>query len=135
MEKDKVETKEVAMPKKRNDRLKKSLAILGCVALVSMSFPGVTHAATRPSSKEFLNPEKLFSLISPFLCLVGPDFSLGLYDSATAYCLSDKDKNPPPPTTEEKGTTEEKAKQKQKSKGSYDKNGNSTSKRKANGKD
>ena len=116
------------MPKKRKDCLKKSLAILACAALVSMSFPGVTHAATRSSSKEFRNPEKLFSLISPFLCLVGQDFSLGLYDSATAYCLSDKDKNPPP-------TTEEKDKQKQKSKGSYDKNGNSTSKRKANGKD
>jgi hypothetical protein len=128
MEKDEVKTKEVRMPKKRKDRLKKSLAILACAALVSMSFPGVTHAATRSSSKEFRNPEKLFSLISPFLCLVGQDFSLGLYDSATAYCLSDKDKNPPP-------TTEEKGKQKQKSKGSYDKNGNSTSKRKANGKD
>ena len=93
-----------------------------------MSFPGVTQAATKSSSKEFLNPEKLFSLISPFLCLVGHDFSLGLYDSATAYCLSDKDKTPPP-------TTEEKGKQKQKSKGSYDKNGNSTSRRKANGND
>ncbi len=134
MEKDEVKTKEVRMPKKRKDRLKKSLAILACAALVSMSFPGVTHAATRSSSKEFRNPEKLFSLISPFLCLVGHDFSLGLYDSATAYCISDKDKKPPP-TTEEEGTTEEESKQKQKSKGSYDKNGNSTSKRKANGKD
>lgn len=84
------------MPKKRKDRLKKSLAILGCVALVSMSFPGVTHAATKHSSKEFLNPEELFALISPILSLVNNNFSLGLYDSATAYCLSDKDKNPPP---------------------------------------
>ena len=127
MERDGVETKEVAMPNKREDCLKKRLAILGCATLISMSFPGVTHAATKSSSKEFLNPEKLFPLISPFLSLVSHDFSLSLYDSGTAYCLSDKDKKPP--------KAEENGKQKQKSKGSYDKNGNSTSKRKANGRD
>ena len=117
------------MPKKRKDRLKKSLAVLGCVTLVSMSFPGVTHAATKPSSKEFLNPEELFSLISPILSLVNHNFSLGLYDSATAYCLLDKDKKPP--AEEEK----EKQKEKEKSEDPYKDHGNSTSKKKANGKD
>jgi hypothetical protein len=127
--------KEVTMLKERKDFLKKSLAILGCAAFISMSFSGVAQAATKSSSKEFRNPEKLFSLISPFLCLVGHDFSLGLYDSATAYCLLDKDKNPPP-KTEEKGTTEETGKQKQENKDSYyDKSGNSTSKKKPRGKD
>ena len=115
------------MPNKRKDRFKRSLAILGCVTLISMLFPGFTHAATKSSTKEFLNPEKFFSLISPFLSLVSPDFSLGLYDSATAYCLSDKDKKPP--------ADEQNGKQKKEKKDSYDKNGNSTSKRKANGND
>ena len=110
-----------------NNSFKKKIAILACVAFISLSFPGAAHTATKSSSKEFLNPEKLFSLISPFLTLVGHDFSLGLYDSAAAYCLSNKDKKPP--------AEEQNGKQKQKSKGSYDKNDNSTSKKKANGKD
>jgi hypothetical protein len=128
MERDEVETKEAAMPKKRKDRLKKSLAVLGCVAFVSMSFPRFTHAATRPSSDEFLNPDKLFSLISPILSLVNHNFSVGVYDFGAAFCLSGKDKKPP-------AKKEEEDKQKQKSESSYDKNGNSTSKKKPNGKD
>jgi hypothetical protein len=128
MERDEVERKEVAMLNKRKDRLKKSLAILACATLISMSFPGVTQAATKPSSKEFLNPEKLFSLISPILSLVNPNFSVGVYESGAAFYLFSEDKKPP-------AKEEEKDKQKQKSKSSYDKNGNSTSKRKANGKD
>lgn len=117
------------MPEKSKGSLKKGLAILICVAFVSMLFPGVSHAVTKPSSEEFLIPENLFSLISPFLSLVSHNFSAGIYDFAAAYCLSDKDKKPPTPTTEENG------KKKQKSKGSYNDHGNSISKRKANGND
>ena len=110
-----------------NNSFKKKIAILACAAFISLSFPGAAHTATKSSSKEFLNPEKLFSLIPPLLSLVSHDFSLGLYDSAAAYCLSEKDKKPP--------AEEKKDKPKQKSKDSYDKNDNSTSKKKANGKD
>lgn len=117
------------MPEKRKGSLKKGLAILSCAAFLSILFPGVSHAVTKSSSEEFLIPENLFSLISPFLSLVSHNFSAGIYDFAAAYCLSDKDKKPPTQTTEENG------KKKQKSKSSYDDNGNSTSKKGANGRD
>jgi len=127
VERDGGETKEDSMPRNRKNFLKKSLAILGCVALISLSFPGVNQAASKPSSFEFLNPEQLFSLISPLLSLVNHDFSSGVYDSAAMYYLSSNDKKPK--------TTEETGKQKQKSKGAYDDSGNSTSRKKANGRD
>ncbi|UCC41629.1 MAG: hypothetical protein JSV96_09530 [Candidatus Aminicenantes bacterium] len=115
------------MPRRKKDFLKKSLAILGCAALISLSFPGVNQAASKPSSFDSLNPERLFSLISPLLSLVGHDFSSGVYDSAAMYCLSSNDKDPK--------TTEETGKQKQKGKGAYDDSGNLTSRKKANGRD
>ena len=84
------------MFEKRMNSFKKNMAILVCVAFISVVIPEVTHAATQPSSTEFPFSKKFFSLFSPVFSLSGLNFPLGVYDLATLYILSSNHGKPPP---------------------------------------
>ena len=93
------------MLKTKKKSLKKNIAILACAVFISASFLGVTHAATRHSSKEFFPPYKSFSLYSPAFSLINFNSPIVVIDPAMLYSLSGKDKKPPkiiekPPKTD-----------------------------------
>lgn len=125
------EGEEVPMFKTRKNSFKKNMAILACVAFVFASLPAATQAASRHRSPELPFPKESFSLFSPVFSLISLNSPLVAYDLAAVYNLLGKDKKPtpPPPTTDDKNEKDKKKKD------PYDDSGNSTSKRRPNGKD
>ncbi len=83
------------MLKTKKRSLKKNIAILACAVFISASFLGVTHAATRRSSKELFSPNKSFSLYNPAFSLINFNSPIVVIDPAVVYSLSGKDKKPP----------------------------------------
>ncbi len=126
--------------KKRS--LKKNVAILACVAFISASFLGVTHAATRHPSKELFSPYKSFSLYSSAFSFINFNSPLVVIDPAMVYSLSGKDKKPPkiikkpdpteqPDPTENPDPTDQTTQDNKDTDSSYGDHGNRTSKKKA----
>ncbi len=75
--------------------LKKNVAILACAVFIFASFLGVTHAATRNSSRELFSPHKSFSSYSLAFSFINFNSPLVVIDPAMVYSLSGKDKKPP----------------------------------------
>lgn len=99
------------MLNKRKNYLRKNMAVLVCAAFVLMFFSGIAHSSTEPSSSKVPSIKKPFSFVSSFFSLFNFHF------------LGDK-----PPANVDKNKDD-------KDKDSYDDHGNSTSKKKPNGKD
>ncbi len=93
------------MLKTKKRSRKKNIAILTCAVFISVSFLGVTHAATRHSSKELFSPNKSFSLYSPAFSLINFNSPIVVIDPAVVYSLSGKDKKPPRPKKNPDQTT------------------------------
>lgn len=75
------------MVKKRMNSLKKNIAILVCVAFISVLLPEVTHAATPLSPTKFPFSKKSFSLFSPVFSFANLDFPLAVCAVTTVYIL------------------------------------------------
>jgi len=118
------------MFKERRISFKKNIAFLVCITFVLMVFPQVTQAATRSSSKRFSLPEESTPLISAVFSFASLNSSLLGYDLALFYCLS---KNAPKPPKQLKNGKGENGEDEQN--GSFNIDGNSTSKKKPKGKD
>jgi hypothetical protein len=122
------------MLKTKKKSLKKNIAILACAVFISASFLGVTHAATRHSSKEFFPPYKSFSLYSPAFSLINFNSLIVVIDPAMVYSPLGKDKKPPkkkekpPPKDQPPQDNED-------TDSSYGDHGNSGSRKKAKDKD
>ncbi len=108
----------------RKSSFRKNMAFLVCVCFVSMAFPEVTHAATKPSSERFLFPEKAIRLISTTFSFIGLNLPTPTNNSAIFYSLS---------TTRPKLPKQAIIGLKQK--GSISSHGNSTSQKKPKSKD
>ncbi len=63
------------MFKERKNSFRQNMAILVCAAFISTVFPGVTQAATKPSSERFPFPEESISLISDVFSFVSLNLS------------------------------------------------------------
>ena len=131
------------MVKTKKNPLKKNVAILACAVFISASFLGITHAATRHSSRELYSPYKSFSLYSSAFSFINFNSPLIVIDPAMVYSLSGKDKKPPkiieqPDPTEQPDLTEQPDPTKKDNKStdsSYGDHDNSTSKKRAKDKD
>jgi len=117
------------MFKKGKNSLKKNMAILVCVAFVSVIIPEVTHAASRSSSTEFPFPQHIFSLFSPVFSTANHNISLAAYELAAMYILAKKTPlpNTPPNNADKTGDKN--------SKDAVESRGNSSSKKKPTDKD
>jgi len=115
------------MLKTRKNSFKKNMAILVCLAFISVSFPGVTHATTKSSPIELPFLKKYLSSLSPFFYLLNLNSPSVVYDLAIGYNLSTKDKPPSDKSKDDKKDNN--------NKDPYDDHGNSTGKKPANGKD
>ena len=119
-----------------NNSFKKKIAIFACVAFISLSFPGAAQTATKSSSSKDPFSLEFLSLFSAATALVPLNFPPGIYDLATSYNLTTQ--NETPIYVLGKGNKKKKKGTNNKSKDSndaYKSHGNSTSKKKANGKD
>ena len=76
------------MFKERKNSFRRNMAILVCVAFISMVFPEVTQAATRSSSERFPFPKESISLISAVISFASLNLSPLGYDLAFFYSLS-----------------------------------------------
>lgn len=134
------------MLKTKKRSLKKNVAILACAVFISASFLGITHAATRHSSRELYSPYKSFSLYSSAFSFINFNSPLVVIDPAMVYSLSGKDKKPPkiieqpdpteqPDSTENPDPTDQTTKDKKDTDSSYGDHDNSTSKKRAKDKD
>ncbi len=119
------------MLKTKKRSLKKNIAILACAVFISASFLGVTHAATRHSSKELFSPYKSFSLYSPAFSFINFSSPIVVIDPAVVYSLSGKDNEPPKPKETPDKTTEDN----KNTDSSFGDHGNSGSRKKAKDKD
>ena len=120
---------------KRVNSLTRNMAVLVCVAFISVLFPEVTHAASQPfSSKPPLLKNSLSSL-SPFLFSVNPIFTIIPFNPVTVNILSPVDKKPVDNPANTQGDNKSSDQEDKKDKKSYNDHGNSTSTRPANGKD
>lgn len=126
--------------------LKKNVAILACVAFISASFIGVTHAATRHPSREVFSPHKSFSLYSYAFSFITFNSPLVVIDPAMVYSLSGKNKKPPkkkdqtdptnqPDPTEQPDPTDQTTQDNKNTDSFYGDHGNSGSKKRAKDKD
>ncbi|MGD8535570.1 MAG: hypothetical protein PVF66_06930 [Candidatus Aminicenantes bacterium] len=119
------------MLKKRKNSLKKEMAILVCVAFISVMLPDVTHAASRSSSPEFPFPEQYLFLFSSLFSTANQNIQLGVM-AFIAHTVVAKKKpkpvTPPPPDQDKKGDRKS-------NDDPVETNGNSKSKKKPNGND
>jgi hypothetical protein len=83
------------MLKTKKISLKKNVAVFACAVFISASFLGVTHAATRNSSRELFSPCKSFSSYSLAFSFINFNSPLVVIDPVMVYSLSGKDKKPP----------------------------------------
>jgi len=129
--------KEVVMLITKNS-FKKNMAIIVCVVFISVISQGAVNAATRTSSTVSSFSENSFSFFSPVYSFTGLNLLLLVSDNAAVNklstdfgILSKKNKK------DEEGKTDqtEQTKKGEKGIGSYDDNGNSTSRKPANGRD
>jgi len=118
------------MFKKRKNSFKKSMAILVCVAFISVVLPEVTHAATTPSSTKFPSAKKSFSLFSLVFSFANLNSPLAVYDFVTLYILSNTQGKPHHKPVNNPGNKTSK-----KDDGNFKNHGNSTAKKKPKGKD
>ncbi len=118
------------MFKERKSSLRKNMAILVCVAFISMAFPEVNHAATKASSERFPFAKESFPLISAVFSFASLNLSTPGYDLALFYTLSNN--NPKLPHQPKNGEDEKNG---QKQNSSFNSNGNSTSQKEPKGKD
>ena len=116
--------------------LKRNIAVLVCVAFISIILAQVAHAASQPSSSRTPFPKNSLPLLIPFFSSVNPVFTLVPFNPAMLNTLDKVDKkpveNPINTQQDKKSSTEEKDK---KDENPYKQNGNSTSTKPANGKD
>ncbi len=121
---------------KRINPLNRNIAVLVCVAFISLIIPEITHAASQPSSSQSCFPKNSFPFLIPFFSSVNPAFTFIPFSPGMLNSLATVDKKPvgTPISIQEdkKSTTEEQPKQDE---DPYKQNGNSTSKKPANGKD
>jgi len=122
------------MVKTKKRSLKKNIAILACAVFISASFLGITHAATRHSSKEFFPPSKSFSLYNPVFSLINFNSPIVVIDPAVVYSLSGKNKKPPK-KPKQLDQTDQTTKDNENTDSSYGDHGNSGSRKKAKDKD
>ncbi len=137
------------MIKTKKNSYKKNVALLACAVFISASFLGVTHAATRHSSRELFSPYKSFSSYSPAFSFINFNSPLVVIDPAMVYILSGKDKKPPknpdqpdptdptvqPDPTEQPDPANQTDQDKKNANSSYGDHGNSGSKKRAKDKD
>jgi hypothetical protein len=125
---------------------KKNVAILACAVFIFTSFLGVTHAATRHSSREFYSPYTSFSSYNLAFSFITFNSPLVVIDPAMVYSLSGKDKKPPknpeqPDPTDQTDPTDptdptiQTKKDKKNTTSLYNGNGNSGSRKRAKDKD
>ncbi len=119
------------MLKKRRNSLKKNMAILVCVAFISVMLPDVTHAASSSSSQEFPFIKQYLFLFSSLFSTANHNIQLGVMAFTTHAILAKKKQEPvtlPPPDPDKKGD-------KNSNDDPVENKGNSKSKKKPNGKD
>jgi len=121
---------------KRVKSLKRNIAVLVCVAFISVILAEVTYAASQPSSSQPPFSENSYPLLVPFFSSFNPVFAFIPFNPAMLNTLDKVDKkpveNPINTQQDKKSSTEEKDK---KDENPYKQNGNSTSTKPANGKD
>ncbi len=124
--------KEEAMLKKRKSSLKKNMAILVCVAFISLMLPDVTHAASNSSTKEFPFLKEYIFLFSSLFSTANHDIQFGIMAFTTHTILANKKPKPvtPPPPPPQEDEDNKKSKD-----DPVETNGNSKPKKKPNGKD
>ena len=134
------------MLKTKKRSLKKNVAILVCAVFISASFLGVTHAATRNSSRELFSPYKSFPSYSPAFSFINFNSPLVVIDPAMVYSLSGKGKKPPknpnqpeptvqPDPTEQPNPASQTNQDKKNTNSSYGGHGSKSGKRSAKDKD
>jgi hypothetical protein len=121
------------MLKKRKNSLKKNMAILVCIAFISVMLPDVTHAASRSSSPEFPFPKQYLFLFSSLFSAANHNIQLGVMAFTAHTVLANKKPKPvtpppPPPKQDKEGD-------KNSNDDPVGSSGNSKSKKKPNGKD
>ena len=119
------------MLKKRKSSLKKNMAILVCVAFISLMLPDVTHAASSSSSQEFPFLKQYIFLFSSLFSAANQDIQLGIMAFTAHTILANKKPKPvtpPLPKQDKEGDNDDNDEP-------VETNGNSKSKKKPKGTD
>lgn len=112
------------MTEKYRKFFKKRIAVLVCLAFISMSFPRVSFAGMQYHSPKVSFLKKCSSFLPAVLSLLNINSPLGMNEYSIMYVFSKADKKPPNETKKDK-----------KKKDSYEDHGNSTSRKPANDRD
>ena len=94
------------MLKRRRSSLKKNVAVLVCVAFISLILPDITHAASRSSSPEFPFIKQYIFLFSSLFSATNYNLQLGVMAFTARTILAKKEPKPvtppPPPSNPDK---------------------------------
>ncbi len=100
------------MSVKRKSSLKKNMAILVCVAFISLMLPDVTHAASDSSSLEFPFIKQYIFLFSSLFSAASQDIQFGIMAFTTHTILANKEPKPvtsPPPPVQDDNKNDKKS--------------------------
>ena len=91
------------MLKRRRSSLKKNVAVLVCVAFISLILPDITHAASRSSSPEFPFIKQYIFLFSSLFSATNNNLQLGVMAFTARTILAKKEPKPvtPPPSNQD----------------------------------